>query len=593
MPTTSSVESPILRTRSSAASLPQMAADTGLPLEFEMDLVSRPAERVRPAVAARPALIFAACLVVVLGLQLWTGAYQVERGVYSDDASHFMNGLVIRDYLTTALGQNPVTFAENYYLSYPKIAPLMWPPLFHVALGLLLLLGGPPAATALLLVAATAAWLLWRVYGIVRELAGPAAGVLAAALTITTPLVAALSGVVMLDVAIAALALEAGYWLARYAQSSSRRDAMLFGVFTACACLTKGNGVAVVLMPLAFMLITRRFDLLRKSGLYIAAAIVVVFAVPLLATSAMFDAGIGDFGPVTLALVMERLQFYGGHLWAHTGLPILAMASIGMVLAVRRGWKRSEPESLPLAEILASVVIAGIAFHVLNPHQVSVTRYLTMVVGPVAALACFATWEVADRLQMLSSRTTARIVTASVLVLSTIAMRPVPRTGTTLGYREAIGYLAARGEIAGNRLLVISDEIGEGAFVTEAAVLGLHPAPMMVRGSKLLASDTWGGHNLRLRYESPAALLGDLEAMHIDYVLLDLDQSSRALPYFNLVETLARTEPARFAPEFSTTADPSGPRRSLSLYKVTSPSTGPAKPFQVDLTATLGRSVSR
>jgi len=593
MSTSSSIKSTISRTRRPAPALPQLVADTGLPVEFDLDLPSSPAARARPAVVARPALIFAACFVVVLGIQLWTGAYRVERGVYSDDASHFMNGLVIRDYLTTALGQNPVTFAEDYYLSYPKIAPLMWPPLFHVTLGLLLLLGGSPEATALLLVATTAAWLLWRVYGFSRELAGPAAGVLAAALTITTPLVAALSGVVMLDVAIAAMALEAGYWLARYAQSSSRSDAILFGVFTAGACLTKGNGVAVVLMPLAFIVITRRYDLLRKSGLYISAAIVVVFAVPLLAASAMFDAGIGDFGPVTVALVMERLRFYGGHLWAHTGLPILVMASIGIVMAVRRGWQRSEPQSLPIAESLASLVIAGLAFHLLNPHQASVTRYLTMIVGPVAALACFATWQMADRLEMLSSRTVARIVTVSALVLSTIVMRPVPRTVTTLGYREAIGYLAARGEIAGNRLLVVSDEIGEGAFVSEAAVLGLQPAPMMIRGSKLLASDTWGGHNLRLHYESPAALLADLEAMHVGYVLLDLDQASRTLPYFSQVEALARTEPARFAPEFSTTAGPNGPRRSLSLYKVTSPSAGPAKPFQVDLTATLGRRVSR
>jgi hypothetical protein len=216
-----------------------------------------------------------------------------------------------------------------------------------------------------------------------------------------------------------------------------------------------------------------------------------------------------------------------------------------------------------------------------------------MIVGPVTALACFATWDLADRLQMLPGRTTARVVTVFALVLATIAMRPAPRDLTTLGYREAIGRLAARGEIAGRRLLVISDEVGEGAFVTEGAVLGLQPAPMMGRGSKLLASDTWGGQNLRLRYASPAALLEDLEAMHIDYVLIDLSDGARELPYFSQVVALARTEPARFAPEFSLTAGPSGPRRSLSLYKVTSPSAGPAKPFQIDLTSTLGRSLSR
>jgi hypothetical protein len=364
-------------------------------------------------------------------------------------------------------------------------------------------------------------------------------------------------------------------------------------VFTAAACLTKGNGVAVVLMPIAFIAITRRFDLLRKSGLYIAAAIVLVFAVPLLAASARFDAGIGDFGPVTVALVIERCRFYYEHLRDQIGLPILVLSTIGLVLAVRRGWKGREPESLPLAESLAAVVIAGMAFHLLNPHQVSVTRYMTMIVGPLVALACLTAWQLADRIQMLPGRSTARIATASALVLSTLAMRPAPQVVKTLGYREAIAHLAARGEIAGRRLLVISDEIGEGAWVTEGAVLGLQPAPMMVRGSKLLASDTWGGHDVRLRYDSPAALLDELEAMQIAYVLIDLSDGAAKLPYFSQVATLARTEPVRFAPEFSLTASASGPRRSLALYQVTSPTVGPAKPLQIDLTSTLGRTVSR
>ena len=63
-----------------------------------------------------------------------------------------MNALLLRDYLTHALGQNPLAFAEAYYLSYPKIAPLMWPPFFHGALGLFLLPGwaAHPAALCFL-----------------------------------------------------------------------------------------------------------------------------------------------------------------------------------------------------------------------------------------------------------------------------------------------------------------------------------------------------------------------------------------------------------------------------------------------------------
>jgi hypothetical protein len=50
------------------------------------------------------------------------GAYKQARH-YSDEAAHFMNGLLIRDYLTQGLGNNPMHFAEQYYLSYPKLRP--------------------------------------------------------------------------------------------------------------------------------------------------------------------------------------------------------------------------------------------------------------------------------------------------------------------------------------------------------------------------------------------------------------------------------------------------------------------------------------
>src|SRR6476659_9278811 len=133
-----------------------------------------------PLTRSRPALTtFAICLAIVLAIQILTGWYRVERGIYSDDAAHFMNGLVVRDYLRTGVGENPMTFAENYYLHYPKIAPLMWPPLFHVALGVFLLPGWPAGSAALVLEALVTAWLAWRLHHMVRLLAGSLAGWLA------------------------------------------------------------------------------------------------------------------------------------------------------------------------------------------------------------------------------------------------------------------------------------------------------------------------------------------------------------------------------------------------------------------------------
>jgi len=80
---------------------------------------------------ARAVLWLALLVAAAIAVQVFAGAYRAETGNYSDESAHFMNALLLRDYVTQAFGHRPFAFAEQYYLSYPKIAPLMWPPFFH------------------------------------------------------------------------------------------------------------------------------------------------------------------------------------------------------------------------------------------------------------------------------------------------------------------------------------------------------------------------------------------------------------------------------------------------------------------------------
>jgi len=98
----------------------------------------------------------------MVALQIAVGAYRTERGNYSDEAAHFMNGLLIRDYVVQAAGQPPLPFAEKFYTSYPKVALGMWPPLFHGLLGIFLLPGWPPQPAALALLGLITAWMALR-----------------------------------------------------------------------------------------------------------------------------------------------------------------------------------------------------------------------------------------------------------------------------------------------------------------------------------------------------------------------------------------------------------------------------------------------
>ena len=258
----------------------------------------------------------------------------------------------------------------------------MWPPLFHVVFGLCLLTGASEAPTALLLVALSAAWAAWRLYRFVCELAGPAAGLAASALFLTAPMVLAMT---MHDARRHHRRNVAGSGVLARAlrpfEFPSRCD--LVRVFAALACLTKGNGVALVLMPLILMLITAGFDLLRRPHLYAAAAVVVVFAAPLLAISARFDASIGDFGPVTIARVATNRVLQPAPV-AEFGTVSLAFACLGIWVVAKHARVRRD-EKAPLAEALIALAGAAILFHLLNPHIVFVSRYMTMAIGPSPA----------------------------------------------------------------------------------------------------------------------------------------------------------------------------------------------------------------
>jgi hypothetical protein len=548
--------------------------------------VSRSRRVARVQSRASHAMVLSGCLVLILAVQVYSRAYLAEPGSYSDDVSHLMNGLVLRDYLTTGLGHDPMAFAEGYYASYPKIAPLMWPPLFHVALGVFLLPGWPAGAAALVFVGLIATWLGWRLNTIARTLCGGTGLWLVPILVLTTPMVAALFSVVMLDIAIAALSLEACYWLARYWRSESTKHAALFGLFVAFACLTKGNGVALVLAPAALIAVTGRFDMLRRPGLYWAALIVATLALPLLAMSARNDAAIGDFGFINATEMLRRVTFYSTHLWRQLGPAVLTFAAFGVIATLRR--RRDQDNGAVLAAALLAVLMASAAFHILMPVKAAVTRYLTVAIGPIVVFAFLGAWDAARRVYPVYWRTAAFGFLTVLIVVATLAARPGVRIAHPLGYRGVVAAMANAGELPGRRVLIVGDEIGEGAFVAEAAMAHLTTPPTIVRGSKFLASDTWNGHNFRMTYSSPDDLYRDLRAYRIEYVVIDHSEQSLRLAYFDQVRVLTvdRLEAVR-----SGLSDGSAARQIVVFRVPLEPAAGAPPPLPTR--PTFGRASSR
>ena len=58
---------------------------------------------------------------LALGLAWQAGAFGGSWGSDSDEAAHFLNGVMVLDYAKAGLPGHPLRYAENYYQHYPKI----------------------------------------------------------------------------------------------------------------------------------------------------------------------------------------------------------------------------------------------------------------------------------------------------------------------------------------------------------------------------------------------------------------------------------------------------------------------------------------
>src|SRR5579862_7474197 len=82
-----------------------------------------------------------AFFVVASGALAWVqsqvGATTSDLSMSADEAAHFVNSLLIRDYLLGAFGRNPMSFALDYYAHVPRVSIGHWPPLYYLVQGLL------------------------------------------------------------------------------------------------------------------------------------------------------------------------------------------------------------------------------------------------------------------------------------------------------------------------------------------------------------------------------------------------------------------------------------------------------------------------
>jgi hypothetical protein len=334
--------------------------------------------------------------------------------------------------------------------------------------------------------------------------------------------------------------------------------------------------------------------MLRRPGLYLSAAIVVVLAVPALVVAYRLDAAIGDFGPVSAQTVLSRLAFYCRQIWTQLGPAATVFAFIGIGAAVVRGRRWHEDAPLPVAQAMTALVAGSFVFHLFNPHLLASGRYMALAIAPLYGLIAVGV-QVASRFIAAPARRHAvHAALLGLVVVTTFFGRPALAVRKPFGYHDVVNHLDRRDSVAGKRILIVSDESGEGALVTDIAIRQLYPRPTIVRGSKLLATDNWNGFNFNLKYDTAQAIMQELEDLHIDYLLIDSAPEAVRLPYWGLIKQLVESHEDRVQIEYYNTVDTrNGPTRSLALYRLKYRSPGDPKPLQIDLAHSVRQLLKR
>lgn len=509
-------------------------------------------------------------------------------GAEPDEAAHYVTGVMVRDYIARGLPGNPVNFATDFYLHYPRVAFGVWPPLFHVLSGVWMLVFGPGRLSVMFMLAALTATWAGVFYRIGRPVLGTGGAAMSALLLVFLPTTQMSTSAVMADIPLSMMMLLAMGAYARYLERERTADAIMFGLYAAVALLVKYNALALALLPPLCAVITRRHYLWRSRSFWLPAAIVIVVAGPWYITMrhlVLYAADSGsDWSPVGPSLVANAkgLMFVAGPV-------VFVLAVIGTVLMrlnVRRRLPVDTCAYRSLHVVAAAIVLAVFLFHGAI-YSIYDPRYLLPAVPALILLS----WPSVGYVRSVLGNRPRWAAAALLCIVAahaacTFAV-PAKKTGA---YVKAAGAVLACGLPHSGAVLVSADARGEGMLTAEFVMRDRRPDHYVVRASKVLATQTLMGDSYRLRYRTPEALMTALDSIPIAIVVIQQCPERRCGEHENLLTQATARYPERWR---LASVIPSETGSPILIYQITGNELKTVQTLDIDMSYTLGVTIEK
>lgn len=432
----------------------------------------------------------------------------------SDEGSHFLNGYLIWSYLTKAIGQNPMTYATDFYVHYPKISIGHWPPLYYVFLAsfFFVLPHAPfPFMIVNLVVGALPALLVARV---VRQVLGLPWAVLAAITYVLIPISLNNTVRLMLDQALAGFCLLAALLWSAYAKEPTLRRGLAYAAVAAAAILLKGNGWVLGVFPFFHIALMGRWRVLLNWRTYVAGALALsLVGAWTVATYKISSDGFNYAWGLDYFLLATSTFLFA--LYANLGPFGLIAALVGIVGSIS---SKDRPELREVGRTGLAMVLATILFHSIVPVDLD-SRYMSSAIPPLAIFMAIGVWMTTRRWQSVA------VWPWPVLTVA-LALFCIPGIlflhNRPARFDMRMDLVAAQvAEQPGGLVVVIDGNAGaEGALAAEVALRDPARQNYVVRSSQLLAKSDFMGKRYALRVDTPDVVLGLLDDISCSAVVV-------------------------------------------------------------------------
>ncbi|MEA2691215.1 MAG: hypothetical protein QOJ16_602 [Acidobacteriota bacterium] len=495
---------------------------------------------------SRSWLAFAAVLLVIALAHALTW-HSSEPFYNNDETRHVMTGVFFHDLLLDHARGGLRSYTVSYYLQYPALGLLVWPPLFYGIEGVFMLIFGTSYLAAQALLALFSILAFTWLFLLVRRTHDTFAAAAAVLLLGLSPIVLQLSRYVMLEMPALAFALAAVYCFVLYLDLGRRRDIFLAALAAAGFALTRFDSIFLLLFFLFSILGLRRFDLLRRREVWLAAllalAIVLPLYVPMLAEFGRAHILVtveGATKPNAGKGLFETLTFYPRTLVQQMGVLPAVLGLVGFLAALRPARRGA---------CWPYLALAAATYFAFTPLAEREARHAIYWVPAFALFAVEASAWIASRFKGAENRTVRAGIVGIVVIVAGVAgvafWGAVTRQARYLrGYEEAARYVVANTR---SSRFTFMDGFLNGDFIYQVRRHDPRRRLWNLRGDKLLygvLTDPRAGYQEYARGD--AEILATLYLYDPELIVVEEPQVVFEIPMATRLRQVLATHPERY-----------------------------------------------